>query len=58
MGTAINPPDTPRTQASASRRRGRLQLLLILLLTLGPMVLATGMYKLKVLGARQPQLSR
>ena len=47
MGTAINPPDTARTQASASRRRGRLQLLLILLLTLGPMVLATGMYKLK-----------
>ena len=47
MGTAINPPDTPRAIAPATRRRGRLQLILILLLTVGPMVLATGMYKLK-----------
>lgn len=47
MGTAINPPDTARSPAPATRRRGRLQLILILLLTVGPMVLATGMYKLK-----------
>lgn len=47
MGTAINPPDTARSSAPATRRRGRLQLILILLLTVGPMVLATGMYKLK-----------
>ena len=46
MGTAINPPDVPRDRAPATRRRGRLQLILILLLTVGPMVLATGMYKL------------
>ena len=47
MGTAINPSDTQRASAPATRRRGRLQLILILLLTVGPMVLATGMYKLK-----------
>ena len=47
MATAINPPDTARAPSPATRRRGRLQLILILLLTVGPMVLATGMYKLK-----------
>ena len=47
MGTAINPPDTARTPSPATRRRGRFQLILILLLTVGPMVLATGMYQLK-----------
>lgn len=47
MGTAINPPDTARRIDPSTRRRGRLQLVLILLLTIGPMVLATGMYKLK-----------
>ena len=47
MGTAINQPDTARVPSPATRRRGRLQLILILLLTVGPMVLATGMYKLK-----------
>ena len=47
MATAINPPDTARTPSPATRRRGRFQLILILLLTVGPMVLATGMYKLK-----------
>ena len=47
MGTAINPPDTARGPSPAIRRRGRLQLILILLLTVGPMLLATGMYKLK-----------
>ena len=47
MGTAINQPDIARVPSPAARRRGRLQLILILLLTVGPMVLATGMYKLK-----------
>ena len=47
MGTAINPPESARTLPPSTRRRGRLQLVLILLLTVGPMVLATGMYKLK-----------
>lgn len=47
MGTAINPPESARALPPATRRRGRLQLVLILLLTVGPMVLATGMYKLK-----------
>ena len=47
MGTAINPPESARALPSSTRRRGRLQLVLILLLTVGPMVLATGMYKLK-----------
>jgi hypothetical protein len=32
---------------SVNRRKGRLQLLLILLGVIGPMVLATGMYKLQ-----------
>ena len=47
MGTAINPPESIRTLPPTTRRRGRLQLILILLLTVGPMVLATGMYRLK-----------
>lgn len=47
MGTAINPPDSAPASSPVTRRRGRLQLVLILLLTVGPMVLATGMYKLK-----------
>lgn len=47
MASVINYSDTPRSPDPAKRRRGRLQLLLILLLTVGPMVLATGMYRLK-----------
>ena len=47
MASVINRSDTPRSPDPAIRRRGRLQLLLILLLTLGPMVLATSMYTLK-----------
>ena len=47
MGTAINPPDSAPAPSPVTRQRGRLQLVLILLLTVGPMVLATGMYKLK-----------
>ena len=35
MATAINPPDTARAPSPATRRRGRLQLILILLLTIG-----------------------
>ncbi|WP_277961344.1 hypothetical protein [Pseudomonas sp. RIT-To-2] len=45
MGAAINPPGLSDA-AVPTRRRGRLQLLLILLVTVGPMVLATFMYKL------------
>ena len=47
MASVINRSDTPRSPDPAIRRRGRLQLLLILLLTLGPMALATSMYTLK-----------
>ncbi len=47
MGAAMNPPNTSDTQAPRSRARGRLQLILILALVIGPMVLATGMYKLQ-----------
>ena len=43
MGTAINQHDTARVPSTATRRRGRLQMILILMLTVGPMVLATGM---------------
>nr|BFD38786.1 hypothetical protein FFPRI1PSEUD_02850 [Pseudomonas sp. FFPRI_1] len=42
----MNPPsisDTP----TPNRRRGRWQLILILLMVIGPMILATGMYKLQ-----------
>ena len=47
MASVINRSDTPRSPDPAIRRRGRLQLLLIMLLTLGPMELATSMYTLK-----------
>jgi hypothetical protein len=47
MGTAMNPPSMSEAKPAASRRRGRVQLLLILLGVIGPMVLATGMYKLQ-----------
>jgi hypothetical protein len=47
MGTAMNPPNMSEAKPAASRRRGRVQLLLILLGVIGPMVLATGMYKLQ-----------
>ena len=45
MGTVMNPSSTSDLKAPQGRGRGRLQLLLILLLTIGPMILATGMYK-------------
>ncbi|MHC8330564.1 hypothetical protein [Pseudomonas sp. LB3P25] len=47
MGAAMNPPGMSEAKTPASRRKGRLQLLLILLGVIGPMILATGMYKLQ-----------
>lgn len=47
MGTAMNPSSMSEAKTPASRRRGRLQLLLIVLGVVGPMILATGMYKLQ-----------
>ncbi|NBF09483.1 hypothetical protein [Pseudomonas sp. Fl4BN1] len=46
MGAAMNPPNITDAQAP-NRRRGRWQLILILLMVIGPMILATGMYKLQ-----------
>ncbi|ALI05038.1 hypothetical protein C1Y08_03175 [Pseudomonas sp. FW306-02-F02-AA] len=46
MGAAMNPPNMSEAQAP-QRRRGRWQLVLILLMVIGPMILATGMYKLQ-----------
>ena len=43
----MNPPSMSEAKTPASRRKGRLQLLLILLGVIGPMILATGMYKLQ-----------
>lgn len=47
MGAAMNPPSMSEAKSPVSRRKGRLQLLLILLGVIGPMILATGMYKLQ-----------
>ncbi|MHC8356514.1 hypothetical protein ACYZTL_15150 [Pseudomonas sp. LB3P81] len=47
MGAAMNPPGMSEAKTPANRRKGRLQLLLILLGVIGPMILATGMYKLQ-----------
>jgi len=47
MGAAMNPPSMSEAKVPAGRRRGRIQLLLILLGVIGPMILATGMYKLR-----------
>ena len=47
MGTAMNPPSMSEAKPAATRRRGRIQLLLIVLGVVGPMLLATGMYKLQ-----------
>lgn len=44
MGAAMNPPSTSETP---DRRKGRWQLILILMMVIGPMVLATFMYKLQ-----------
>lgn len=47
MGAAMNPPSMSEAKTPVNRRKGRLQLLLILLGVIGPMILATGMYKLQ-----------
>ncbi|MCP3748223.1 hypothetical protein [Pseudomonas sp. SBB6] len=47
MGAVTSPLNMSEGKAPRSRARGRLQLLLILLVVLGPMILATSMYKLK-----------
>lgn len=47
MRTAMNPPSMSEAKPAVSRRRGRIQLLLIVLGVVGPMILATGMYKLQ-----------
>ena len=44
MGAAMNPPSTSDTP---DRRKGRWQLILILMMVIGPMALATFMYKLQ-----------
>lgn len=46
MGVATGPLDMSDGKAPRGRGKGRLQLILILLVVLGPMMLATGMYKL------------
>ena len=47
MGAAMNPLNMSDTPAAPNRRKGRWQLILILLMVVGPMVLATFMYKLQ-----------
>ena len=44
MGTAMNP---PITSEEPERRKGRWQMILILMMVIGPMALATFMYKLQ-----------
>ena len=47
MGAAMNPPNMSEVKTPVNRRKGRLQLLLIVLGVVAPMILATGMYKLQ-----------
>ena len=47
MGITINPVGTSEQRPPPNRRRGRLQLLLVLLVAIGPMILATSMYRFK-----------
>lgn len=47
MGTAINPTSMSEQRPPQNRRKGRLQLILVLLVAIGPMILATSMYKFK-----------
>ncbi|WP_166364651.1 hypothetical protein [Pseudomonas akapageensis] len=47
MGAVMNPPSRSEPGTPRGRARGRLQLILILLMVIGPMILATGMYKLQ-----------
>lgn len=46
MGAATSPLNMSEGRQPRNRARGRLQLLLILLVVLGPMILATSMYKI------------
>ena len=48
MGAVMNPPSTSDTP---DRRKGRWQLILILMMVIGPMVLATANVTLRLLGA-------
>ncbi|WP_248799737.1 hypothetical protein [Pseudomonas sp. MWU13-2105] len=47
MGAAMNRLNTAESATRPQRARGRWQLILILLVVIGPMILATGMYKLQ-----------
>lgn len=47
MGTAMNPTSMSEPRPPQNRRKGRLQLILVLLVAIGPMILATSMYKFK-----------
>ena len=47
MGTVINPSRMSEPRPPQIRRRGRLQLILVLLVAIGPMILATSMYRFK-----------
>ncbi len=47
MGATTGPLDMSDGKAPRGRAKGRLQLILILLVVIGPMLLATGMYKLQ-----------
>lgn len=47
MGVATGPLDMSEGRPPRNRAKGRLQLILILLVVIGPMILATGMYKLQ-----------
>ena len=47
MGAAMNPLNMSDAPTAPNRRKGRWQLILILLMVIGPMVLATFMYKLQ-----------
>lgn len=47
MGAAMNPLNMSETGSPKQRSKGRLQLILVLLVAVGPMILATGMYKLQ-----------
>lgn len=47
MGAAMNPLNMSDVPATPDRRKGRWQLILILMMVIGPMALATFMYKLQ-----------
>jgi hypothetical protein len=45
MGTVMSPISTSETRPTKRRRKGRLQLIMVLLVAIGPIILATSMYK-------------